>query len=29
MCLAKVVEALYELKKRHEEGHRKIIPAAG
>jgi len=29
MCLAKVVEALYELKKRHEQGRRKILPAAG
>jgi len=28
MHLPKVVEALYELKQRHEQGHRKIIPAA-
>jgi 3-dehydroquinate synthase len=29
MVLAKVMEALYELKTRHEQGHRKILPAAG
>jgi len=28
MHLPKVVEALYELKQRHEQGHRKILPAA-
>jgi hypothetical protein len=29
MHLAKVVEALHELKQRHEDRGRKIIPAAG
>ena len=29
MNLPKVVEALYELKQRHEQGHRKILPATG
>ena len=29
MHLPKVVEALYELKQRHEQGHRKFLPAAG
>ena len=29
MCLAKVVEAIYELKQRHEQGGRKILRATG
>jgi hypothetical protein len=29
MILPKIMEALYELKTRHEQGRRKILPATG